>query len=178
MFKYNTCISCSEKQKDIRAKRKEDKEYIHNYIKEELIPYTIDKYNFKEKKGTVASEKEIQQLLHDFCLKLFHLRRITKLLSYYYMEEYFELLELFVYQSKNLSLDDLILYFTDFSYTIHSVLLFLPLDENKYQEEALKTMEVFIDDKGRIRNFTLEFLKEFPEYLKHAINYIEELEKK
>ena len=33
----------SEKQKDIRAKRKEDKEYIHNYIKEELIPYTIDK---------------------------------------------------------------------------------------------------------------------------------------
>ena len=94
------------------------------------------------------------------------------------MEEYLELLELFVYQSKNLSLDDLILYFTDFSYTIHSVLLLLPLDENKYQEEALKTMEVFIEKEGKIRDITLEVLKDFPEYLKHAINYIEELEKK
>ena len=174
----------SEKQKDIRAKRKEDKEYIHNYIKEKLEPFIFNNYNFEVEKEDDEEKysNEIKNCLHMCSIELVLLQRIIESFSYSYMIYLFNWLESLakkVIKSKNLSVEELNDFFISFSVGIRFILPLLQLDENQYQYKEVIFIHSFIETEGKIRNIMLEVLEnDYKAYHKHAINYIEELEKK
>ena len=95
------------------------------------------------------------------------------------MDEYIYLLCEFVAKIKeleHLTIKELDSFHAIFSSDIYIIPHLLSLDENQYQKKILQTMEVCVKREGKIRDITLEFLKEFPKYHDYAINYLEKLE--
>ena len=153
----------------IELKRKEDKEYIQTYIEKYLEPLTPHKYEFEE--------ENLKKILGQFSIWFLYLRANIEYLSYSYMDEYFYLLHIFtknIKESNHLSMEELEFFYGKLSAHILMISPLLLLDEKKYKEEIPQTMDVFIDDKGAVRDITLEVLKDFPEYHEYALKYIEE----
>ena len=165
----------------LEKKKDKDKETIRAEIEKNLVPFTANKYEFKtEYEDEEDYKKERKKLLREFRLGFISLGCTIEYSLYSYMSEYIYLIYKFINkieESEHLSIEELDSFCSIFSSYIIFIPHFLSLDENKYQEEVLQTMEVFIEKERKIRDITLEFLKEFPRYHKYAINYIEELEK-
>ena len=126
------------------------------------------------------NEEELESLLRRFSAWLAYLQYNVPYLSYSYMYEYFNLLRIFSHKIRvysDLSVKELELFYEKFSTRIYLIPSLLQPDENQYQKEILSALNVFTEDKGNMRDITLEVLeKDFPEYYKHAQAYIKELE--
>ena len=158
----------------IELKRKEDREYIQTYVEKHLEPlaYTLDQ---KEEKN----EEKIKFMLKNIRAKSSFLQYNIQNSSFSYMSEYFKFLVRVTHkiiESKHLSMEELEFFYGKLSAHIPAILSLLLLDENQYQEGALSTIQIFIIEEGKIRDITLEVLKDFPEYHEYALKYIEELE--
>ncbi len=170
----------SEHQKNKKAKREKDKEYIQIYVENKLMPLTFEKTNFLVEND----ERKIQELLLKSCIKLIHLADFIEHSSFSYMYDFFSFFEKFTDKiadeitNESLSEKELDDFYLLFSTYIHTVPLFLLRNEQSYKNEVLETITIFLGDEVTIRNTMLVILKkEFPRYHKYAINYIEELEK-
>ena len=158
----------------IELKRKEDREIILAYVKKHLEPLVS---KFDQKKYT---KEELKNLLAQFSIWFSYLQDSIKYLSYSYMYEYFDFLAMFsdkITESKHLSIEELGDFYIGFSTCIYLISPLLQQEETKYHKDVLNTLNVFIMNADEVRKITLEVLeKDFPEYYKHALNYIKELE--
>ena len=65
-----------------------------------------------------------------------------------------------------------------FSSLIYLIPSLLQLDEARYQKGIPYILNFFMNNEGKIKDTTLEFLeKDFPEYHEYALKYIEEQKK-
>ena len=154
-------------------KRKEDREIILSYVKKHLEPLA-SKLDPKEKE---YNEKELKELLGQFCTWFSYLQDSLRYLSYSYMNEYFEFLYMCtdkITKSKNLSIKELNKFYIGLSAHIYTILPLLQIDETRYHKDILHTMNGFLMEEGNIRDTTLEVLKDFPRYHEYALKYIKE----
>ena len=159
-------------------KRKEEKEYIRNHIKEEFKSYTLFNYVFKEKKSNEEAYKdEIKELLSNCSLKLIPFLPLIQQLSYAYMCEYFTILRELtseITDRDDLSVKDLYTSFVGFSANINYIEHLLLLDKEQYQKISPIVINAFVVEKGVIRDITLEFLKKYPQYHKSALEILKD----
>ena len=164
-------------------RRKEDKEYISNYVKEELRPLTYGWYDFKALKKDDVYKDELRNLLHKSSSKLCNLEVTIGYLSYSYVEEFLGLIDnimLKIRYNENLSIEEIKSSFISYSVAIYSILFFLLMDEIQYQEKSLVCVCNFINQKGNIRDLTLEVLSapKYKRYYDSALEEIKEQDKK
>ena len=159
-------------------RRKEDKEYISTYIKENLIPFTEDKYKFKAKDGTKEYEEEIKGIVANCSTNLIYLQFAIQHLSYLYMDEYFSILDRFIDEilKRDISEKELKEFFRTFSIVIRAIPIFLHMGMPRYQKEIIDMMNLFVKYKGKIRDITLEVLSE-PKYKRYYDSALEEIKK-
>ena len=183
----------SENKKDERDKKDKEKEYISNYVKEELIYFTVDKYLEKKLISFTIDDvdfglrienedeykKEIKRIFKIYIVRFTHLQTSMRYLSYSYMETHFNLLYRLsknFSRQNNLSSEELHNAFVRLSINIHNILVFLIMSENEYQEEVVDTILTFVENRGKIRDITLEVLSE-PKYKRYYDSALEEIKK-
>ena len=155
----------------IELKRKEDREIILAHIKKHLEPL-VSTFDQKEDKN----EEELKDLLNQFSFWFAYLQYSVPYLSYSYMDKYFELLSILshkIKESKHLSIEELEDFYIGISGFIYLIPSLLQSDENQYHKDVLSSIQIFIMNADEVRKITLEVLeKDFPEYYKHAQEYI------
>ena len=163
----------SEHQKNKKAKREKDREIILTYVREELIPLTSDKYKFKEHVEE-DFRVEIKYLFENCYNKLGRLKQITDISSYSYMGEHLNLLIELTFNNvffNDLSKQDLLDFHKGISSNINDIRILLLHDEEQYKKNVLLGVYSFIEFKGEVRDFTLEFFKNcYPLYYDYAQN--------
>ena len=118
-----------------------------------------------------------------FCNKLRHLEQIVDISSYSYMVEYLNLLiELtwWILYQNDLSKQDLLYFHKGISSSVEyiNILSLQDKDENQYQKNVLLGINSFIEFKGKVRDLTLDFLKNnYPLYYDSAQNGLKIIEK-
>ena len=163
----------------LEKKKDKDKETILTYVREELIPLSLENNDIEKiYQSEIKHETKIKNIIVKCGLKFISLKDlISTLSSYSYMYEFIDLLEVLsktIRDSKNINIHDLLNAWMGFSANISYMESLIAMDETQYQEKVLSRIMIFILRDGEIKNIALEVFKDFPQYYEHAKNYIKE----
>lgn len=176
-------LGCLERRrKDKESKRESEKFFLINFIKEEIYPLEIDKYDFKcEKKDTDALYSLQKKWIGTYSLKFAELGSLITTTSYTYTLEYFitlsQLISYFV-DNKNTTTNDYSYVIPIFNTYIKKSVLFLTVDKKKYNKIPINDFNNFLKEFNNISAIVMEILKNYPAYYEKAQKFIQEQENK
>ncbi len=169
------------KRKEKEIKLENEKKLLIDFIKDELYPLEIDKYNFKEdKKDMNLFYKQQKKWLGTYYLKIIELSKILIMTSYTYMLEYFTVLSklLSFYINNKSTTEDYSYIIPIFNTYIKQSAFFLQLDEKKYKKFSMDNFNNFLKEQNGIFVITMEILRSHPKYYKEAEKFIKEQSEK
>ena len=164
-----------QKRKEEQLQRKEEKDFLLNYVREELIPLRIT----PDKPQLLNNKEEIRKQLLLLSSKLADFNSIMRYSSFSYMCEYLNFLNSFIWKiirNEKLSLKDLYEAFCGFSTSITFMQQLVLMKQDDYKKVVPTGIIIlFMDCSENVKNIMLVALKEiYPEYYDTIVKDIED----